>query len=102
MRQQLYVGDLIKSLPSLLEKHNTSVPLIISPNENLSIDDMIKICIKKVNKDVIITYNNKFKGQYRKDGSNEKFKHLVGEFVFTSFEQGVEKTYEWYINSLNN
>lgn len=98
LRQQLYIGDLIKALPLLLENHNTDLPLIISPSENLSIDSMIKKCLKKVNKSVIIEYNNKLKGQHRKDGSNKKFIDLVGEFNFTTFERGIEKTYEWYKN----
>lgn len=98
LRQQLYVEDLVEIIPLLMEKHNTDIPLIVSPDENLSINDMIKICLKKSNKNVIITYNNKFKGQYRKDGSNEKFKNLIGEFKFTTFEEGIGKTYEWYKN----
>ena len=82
----------------LLDKHNTDLPLIVSPYENISVDDMINICIKKVNKNVIIKYNNQFKGQYRKDGSNKKFIDLIGEFEFTAFERGLKKTYEWYEN----
>ena len=54
LRQQLYVGDLVRALPLLLKVHNTDSPLIVSPDENLSIDNMIKTCLKKVNKSVII------------------------------------------------
>jgi GDP-L-fucose synthase len=96
LRQQLYVKDLVKIIPILLEKHNSSLPLIISPNENLSISEMIEIAIKTIKKDVNVVYNNKLDGQYRKDGSNKEFLSLVGDFKFTRFEDGFKNTYEWY------
>ena len=96
LRQQLYVDDLAKIIPILLEKHNTSLPLIVAPDENLSIKEMAEIAIKKMNKSVIIKYNGKLDGQYRKDGDNSKLKEMIGDFEFTTFAQGVEKTYKWY------
>ena len=96
LRQQLYVDDLIKIIPFLLENHNTNLPLIISPDESLSIKQMIEIFLNNVQKDVKIVFNNSLDGQYRKDGSNKKFKELYGNFEFTKFEDGILKTYEWY------
>ena len=96
LRQQLYVDDLVRIIPFLLERHNTDLPLIISPDENLSIKEMIEILLKNIQKDVKIIFNNRLDGQYRKDGSNKKFKELYGDFKFTKFEVGVLKTYEWY------
>lgn len=96
LRQQLYVDDLVKIIPILLEDHNSSIPLIVCPNENLSIADMIDIGLKKVNKNVKISFNNMLDGQYRKDGSNKKLLDLLGDFDFTSFEDGFLKTYKWY------
>jgi GDP-L-fucose synthase len=99
LRQQLYVDDLTRIIPFLLDNHNTDVPLIISPDQNLSIKEMIDIFLKNIEKDVKIVFNNKLDGQYRKDGSNKKFKELYGDFEFTKFEHGVLKTYEWYKKS---
>jgi len=96
LKQQLYVDDLATIIPLLLEKHNSETPLIVSPSENLSIDKMIKICLKEVNKNHQIRYNNKFIGQFRKDGSNKRLLNLIGDYDFTSFEDGVRQTYEWY------
>ena len=83
-------------IPILLEKHNNEIPLIVSPNENLSISEMINILLTKVQKDVIIKYNNKLDGQFRKDGSNKKLLELIGDYKFTDFDEGILKTYEWY------
>jgi GDP-L-fucose synthase len=96
LRQQLYVEDLAQIIPILLEKHNSEIPLIVSPNENLSISEMINILLTKVQKDVIIKYNNKLDGQFRKDGSNKKLLELIGGYKFTDFDEGILKTYEWY------
>jgi len=96
LRQQLYVDDLVRIIPILLEKHNSEIPLIVSPQENLSILEMIKIGLKKANKDVNIAFSGQLDGQYRKDGSNKKLTALIGKFNFTSFEEGFDKTYRWY------
>jgi GDP-L-fucose synthase len=96
LRQQLYVDDLVKALPVLLERHKGSSPIIVAPNENLSISEMIEIALKVSGKELNIAYNNSFEGQYRKDGSNKRFLELMDGFEFTSFEEGFEKTYKWY------
>jgi len=97
LRQQLYIEDLAKIIPILLEKHNTEIPLIVSPYENLSIKEMIDIFLEVTNCDVKIEFNNKLDGQFRKDGSNKKLTKLIGDFEFTSFKDGVKKTYNWYV-----
>ena len=96
LRQQLYVDDLVRALPVLLESHNSSLPIIVAPNENLSISEMIEIALKVSGKELNITYNNSLEGQHRKDGSNKKFLELMDGFQFTTFEEGFEKTYKWY------
>jgi len=98
-RQQLYVDDLAEIIPVLLEKHNSDIPLIVAPNENLSIKQMADIALTKFKKNINIRYNNKLDGQYRKDGSNQKLINLIGEFDFTSFNQGIENTINWYMEN---
>jgi GDP-L-fucose synthase len=95
-RQQLYVDDLAKIIPVLLEKHNTDTPLIVSPNENLSIFEMCQIAVDQINPDIEFEFNFELDGQYRKDGSNNALLELIGDFDFTSFKDGVKATYEWY------
>lgn len=95
LRQQLYVDDLVRIIPMLLEKHNTEIPLIVAPNENLSINQMTEIACDILKKNITISYNGKLDGQYRKDGSNDKLLKLIGNFEFTSFQDGISKTYNW-------
>ena len=96
MRQQLYVKDLCRAIPLLLETHNTDVPLIVAPDQNLSINESIQMFLKILKKNLKIRYNNKLDGQYRKDGSNNKFKDVYKDFKFTNLKEGLEETYEWY------
>jgi GDP-L-fucose synthase len=97
LRQQLYVDDLCRIIPELLEKHNTNIPLIIAPEENLSIKEMCEIALNISKKDVKYTFNGYLDGQYRKDGSNLEFKKLVGNINFTSFEEGVLNTFKYVL-----
>jgi len=96
LRQQLYVDDLVKIIPILLEKHNTDIPLIVSPSENLSVCRMVDTLLSRIQKSVKVKYNAELDGQFRKDGSNKKLLDLLGDFRFTNFEDGIYKTYEWY------
>ena len=98
LRQQLYVDDLCKIIVLLLEKHHTEQPIIVAPDENLSIEEMCNIGAKCVRKEINFVYNGKYDGQFRKDGSNKLLKQLIGDFKFTKFEDGFKKTYKEYIN----
>tara|TARA_R100000908_G_scaffold65300_1_gene54084 strand:- start:2604 stop:3515 length:912 start_codon:yes stop_codon:yes gene_type:complete len=101
LRQQLYVDDLCRIIPMLLEKHNTRIPIIVAPNENLSISEMCRILEKNIDKEVDFRFNGMLDGQFRKDGSNDQLKKLIGDFEFTSFSEGVKKTYNSYIKTLD-
>jgi GDP-L-fucose synthase len=102
LRQQLYVDDLCEIIPVLLKEHNTDVPLIVAPNENLSILEMTRTLIEQTGKNVRTLFNGNMDGQFRKDGSNEKLLKLIGPFDFTTFKEGVSKTYNWYSENYND
>ena len=97
LRQELFVEDLVKIIPILLEKHHTESPIIVAPNENLTIKKMVEVMLEISDKNLKIKWNGKLDGQYRKDGSNWKLFNLIGDFDFTPFEVGLKKTYDWYI-----
>ena len=96
LRQHLYVDDLAEIITTLLEKHTTDSPLIISPNENLSIREHIEVCKKATSKNIRIRFNGSLDGQYRKDASNDKLIKLIGKYDFTPLKDGLKKTYDWY------
>lgn len=96
LRQHIFVEDIAKIVPVLLERHNSDVPLIVAPQENYSIDRIAKMMIAISGKQLTIKYTGDLPGQYRKDGSNEKLLQLIGNIEFTPLEEGLRKTYQWY------
>ena len=98
LRQHIYVDDLAEIICKLLELHNSEEPIIVAPNENLTIREIIDTCNRISGKNIKINFNNYLDGQYRKDGSNKRLLEIVGDYKFTSFEEGLRKTYEWYEN----
>jgi GDP-L-fucose synthase len=101
-RQQLFVDDLCRAIPLLLERHNTIDPIIVAPNENLSISAMVWAIKSIIGSEAKISFNRKLDGQQRKDGSNKLFMSLCPEFEFTSFTEGLNITYDWYKTSVHN
>ncbi len=101
LRQQLYVDDLCRIIPMLLEEHNTDKPIIVAPPENLSILEMSRTLIEQSGKNVRTLFNGNMDGQFRKDGSNAQMSKLIGAFKFTKFKDGILKTYNWYSENHN-
>ncbi|QZP17998.1 NAD-dependent epimerase/dehydratase family protein [Methylophilales bacterium] len=100
LRQHLYVNDLAEIIILLLAKHNNDLPVIVAPNENLSIKQHIELMKEISNKKLIIKFNGELDGQFRKDGSNEELLKLIGEYNFTNLRDGLIKTYNWYQKKL--
>jgi len=100
LRQQLYVEDLAFFIPTLLKHHNSNIPMIVVPDENLSIRKMVEICKDLIGKNVKYFFNNSLDGQYRKDGDNSMFMNLIHEHLHTRellpFKKGLEETIKWY------
>ena len=101
-RQQLFVDDLCKAIPELLDKHHSEAPIIVAPDNHHSILEMVYLCRTMIGKEVVIEFNGKLDGQKRKDGSNKVFRELLPEFQFTSLKDGLKKTYDWYKTSVHN
>ena len=99
LRQQLYVDDLCEILPVLLEKHNSSQPLIVAPTENLTILHMSRALVEQTGKKITLSFDGDNRGQFRKDGNNKMLMEILGEYSFTSFEEGIKKTYDWYVQN---
>ena len=99
MRQQLYVDNLCEIIPILIEEHNSDIPIIVAPHENLTIKQMSESLIKQIDKCVKIEFNGNMDGQFRKDGSNIELLKILKQFKFTSFDSGIKKTYQWYLEN---
>tara|TARA_B100000131_G_C18104897_1_gene607406 strand:+ start:1264 stop:2193 length:930 start_codon:yes stop_codon:yes gene_type:complete len=101
LRQQLYVDDLCDIIPILLKNHNSYMPIVVAPNENYSILEMAMFLMKHSGKDITISFNGKLDGQFRKDGCNRRLTEIIESFEFTKFKDGIKKTYNWYLENIN-
>jgi len=101
LRQYIYSEDLARILMILLEKYDDDEPVNIASDENLSIKEIAETAIKSTkSKDLKIEFDKSSPdGQYRKDLSSKKLFNIIGNFKFTSLEDGIAKTYEWYIKN---
>lgn len=98
LRQELFVTDFCKLLPQLIERHHSNLPLIIAPDENLSIKEMANIIVEHSGKTLYPYFSGILDGQIRKDGSNARLFEIIDNLEFTSFFDGSKQTYEWYKN----
>jgi GDP-L-fucose synthase len=95
LRQFTYAGDVASILNELVTK-DISENLNVSNDENLTIDQMARMALDVTgNSDIQIHYDSTYpNGQYRKDISIEKLKKVLPGFKFTSYIEGISKTYD--------
>lgn len=108
LRQFTYVNDFVKLLIWTLYNYNSNEPIILSNDFEISILDLAELINKKMYKHLnnytdckIITDNTKSDGQYKKTISNNKLKNLLN-FNFTSIDEGLETTINWFIKNYNS
>ena len=90
----MYAGDLAKILIEVIDKDITE-SFNIAPDWNYSINEMAEKTLDILKKDLNIIYSKpELDGQYRKDVSNNKMKSILPNFKFTSFKDGILKSYD--------
>ena len=96
MRQFMYTGDLARVVEQIVKGEITSSFNVAPPNQNYTIDQMAHMALKALEKDHWrVEYDiDKPDGQFRKDVGCGKMIADLGDFDFTSFEDGIRKVYE--------
>ena len=69
--------------------------------EDYSILEMARQLSTQSGKKLTLSFNGELDGQFRKDGNNRRLKEIIGSFEFTKFKDGIIKTYEWYLENIN-
>lgn len=105
LRQFLFGDDFAKILINIVEKFdsiNENNLIICSDNDEISINDLAKLIKKVINfEGKIVNDISKSDGIYRKTVTNLKFRNFFKNFKFTSLEEGIKKSYEWFKNNNN-
>jgi len=102
LRQFIYSGDIAKLICKILNlKKNEK--FILSPEKEYLIKDIVKKISTKYNiPNEKIIYTNDSTGQYKKTVSNEKIKKYFPDFIFTSLDEGLDKTIYWVNKNYDN
>ena len=95
-REFVYSKDVAYIAQWVLENYDDPEPLIISPDEELSIAVLAQEISYRFDYRGSIVYNQKRGGQLRKPSDNSKFRKLLPDYKFVPIEMGLEKSIKWF------
>lgn len=97
-REFLYVEDCAEAIVLATEKYNKPEPVNIGAGFEISIKDLVKMIAKSVKYEGRIKWDtSKPDGQPRRMLDTSRAKKEFGFTAKTKFEQGLNKTIEWYL-----
>jgi len=97
LREFIYSEDIAKLAVGVLENYSNCGSVILSTSQEISIMDLVDVIVKSLNfKGKVIFDSSKPDGQYRKPSDNSKLKSMFPDFKFTSVEEGIQKTVDWF------
>jgi GDP-L-fucose synthase len=105
LRQFIYSEDLGELIVWTLFNYEGKDSLILSveEKEEVTIDHVALAIARCYNYEHKLVYDTNFSdGQYKKTADNSKLMSLHGEFNFTSIDEGIEKSVNWFINNFQS
>jgi len=100
LRQFIFSKDLAELMIWSLWEYNSVDPIILSPDESadISIGEVAKLIADAMDFKGELEFDPSFPdGQFKKTASNEKLRGLRPDYKFTSMEQGLKETVEWFV-----
>ena len=94
LREFLFAPDMAEITIKCLEEYNEPTPLIVSPDEEVSIKEVVEFITHQFEVEFCFL-TDKPDGQMRKPSDNTEFKKLFPDFKFTSLNIGL-------LNTINN
>ena len=104
LREFTYSKDLAKVLLFLLEEYNGSEPINVGSSNEISIKNTAEIIANKLGYEGRINWDTtKPAGQFKKPSDKSKMTSLGWtEEQYTPFDEGIEKTCEWFLKEYPN
>jgi GDP-L-fucose synthase len=103
LREFIYSKDIAKLSEWAVNNYNDPEPIIFSNSEEISIENLVDSLVKEFNfKGKVVFDKSKPDGQFRKPSDNSKLKSYLPNFEFTSIEQGLKETINWFIENYEN
>ena len=105
LREFIYSKDIGKITQWVLENYDSPEPLIISPDEEISIKEIVKEIADIFEFGGEIVFDGRRDGQLRKPSNNMSLKYILNEFLpdfkFTTIREGLEKSIKWFCENHN-
>jgi GDP-L-fucose synthase len=99
LRQFIYSEDLARLILWTLEHYKEPSSLILSPNEEVSIETVARIIARAFHYEhKMVLDTSRPDGQYKKTADNSKLKRLLPSVAFVPVEDGIKNTVQWFMN----
>lgn len=103
LREFLYVKDFARIIETIIKDEKEYSPMIISPDNEVSIRDVVSIIATELNFNGKILYDlSKPDGIYKKTTSNKIFKKHFTDFKFTDIQAGLKETIQYFVSKYPN
>tara|TARA_R110002051_G_scaffold61514_1_gene112726 strand:+ start:245 stop:1153 length:909 start_codon:yes stop_codon:yes gene_type:complete len=100
LREFIFSKDIGKLTEWALDNYTEDEPIIFSTSDAVPIKDVVDLIVEYMNfKGNVVWDADKPDGQYRKPSSIEKLKSYLPDFEFTSVQDGLKETVEWFYNN---
>jgi len=102
LRQFIFSHDLGKLFVWTLRNYHEPTPIILSVGEDqeVTIRDVVNHVVKAMDfQGEVIWDTSKSDGQHKKTASNHKLMSLNPAFQFTSIEEGLRQTVQWFVEN---
>jgi len=100
LREFIYSEDVGKLTEWALGNYEEEEPIIFSTSNEISIGNVVEIVVNCIDfKGKVIFDKEKPDGQFRKPSDNSKLKSYLPDFKFTSIEEGIKKSVEWFMEN---
>jgi len=102
-REFVFSKDIGKFADWAIDNYKEVEPIIVSSTDPIKIKDVVGLIVEYMNfKGNVVWDKDKPDGQYRKPSSIKKFRSYLPDFKFTSIEDGLKETIEWFYENYEN
>ena len=98
-REFIYSADVGYITQWVLENYDDPEPLIISPDEEISIATIAQEIAWRMGFEGNIVFNQEMDGQFKKPSDNSKLKSLLPDYTFVPIELGIQKSIDWFVDN---
>jgi len=103
LREFIFSKDVGRLTKWVLENYEEEEPIIFSTSQEVSIKDVVDLIVKHMSfNGEVIWESDKPDGQFRKPSDNSKLLSYLPDFKFTSLDDGLKETIDWFVGNYEN